>query len=117
MRRRNTPPTPLQRGGWRYYFLFDNKTFSVQNSPLERGLKGCVTVRCAGWDEIVFSAVWRCGVCWLLVVAFDFQVAVHRRDTPPTPLQRGGWDVVFLFDGEDFSILFFPLAKGGRKLL
>ena len=42
---------------------------------------------------------------------------MHGRDTPPTPLQRGGWDVVFLFDGEDFSILFFPLAKGGRKLL
>ena len=51
------------------------------------------------------------------MVAFDFQVAMHGRDTPPAPLKRGELDVVFLFDGEDFSILFFPLAKRGRKLL
>ena len=31
------------------------------------------------------------------MVAFDFQVAMHGRDTPPTPLQRGGLGCLFLF--------------------
>ena len=26
---------------------------SVEDSPLERGLKGCVMVRSAGWDEMI----------------------------------------------------------------
>ena len=41
------------------------------DSPLERGLKGCVMVRCAGWDELIlllFGEEVFLGFGWLLLI-------------------------------------------------
>ena len=59
MRGRNTPPTPLQRGVLKYYFLSNNELFMMHISPLERGLKGCVMVRGAVWVEVLRDTVSR----------------------------------------------------------
>ena len=71
-------------------------------SPLERGLKGCVTVRCAAWDEMIFAVVWRGGVSCVWVVALDVGgcvTSVHsllksktvsetEQKTPPSTVSR-----------------------------
>ena len=54
-------------------------------------------VRDADWDEIVlllFGDVAFLGFGWLFLI----WVAVHGRDTPPAPFERGGFDGAFLFD-------------------
>ena len=56
-----------------------------------------------GWDEMFFV-----GFVWLLVIL----VAIRRRHTPPAPLKRGGWNAVFLFDNEEFSVYVSPLERG-----
>ena len=41
------------------------------DSPLERGLKGCVTVRCAAWDEMIlllFGEEVFLGFGWLFLI-------------------------------------------------
>ena len=95
-----THPLPLSRGEvWDADFLFGNEWVECEVSPLERGLKGCVTVRCAGWDEIVFllfGDVAFVGFGWLFLI----WVAVHGRDTPPAPLERGVLRCLFLFGNE-----------------
>ena len=42
---------------------------------------------------------------------FGFQVSVHGRHTPPTPLERGDWDAVFLLVMRVLSVI-FPLLRG-----
>ena len=69
-------------------------------------------VECVGWFEVFFAAVWRCGVCWLLVFAFDFQVAMHGRNTPP-PLSRGeNWIVIFYLTIRCLCSFRFPSGEG-----
>ena len=100
---RDTPPAPLKRGGWDVVFLFGNEWVECEDSPLERGLKGCVTERGAGWDEIVlllFGDVAFLGFGWLFLI----WVAVLGRDTPPAPLERGGWDADFFVGNEWFVV-------------
>ena len=46
-------PDPSQEGRLGCLFLFGSESFDGLISPLERGLKGCVTERGADWDEIV----------------------------------------------------------------
>ena len=58
-------------------------------SPLERGLKGGVTLRGAVWVEVFFLG----GVCLLWVVAFDLR-RLCAGVTHPRPLSRG--EVVML---------------------
>ena len=60
MRRRHTPPAPLERGGCDAAFLLVMRCLSGVVSPLERGLKGCVTVRSAVWFEEFFEEVSVC---------------------------------------------------------
>ena len=59
------------------------------------------------------------------MVAFDFQVAMHGRDTPPTPLQRGGLGCLFLFGngnvvwgsfGTEFFLVMSGLYSGNSPL-
>ena len=59
MRRRDTPPAPLQRGGLGCCFFVDNECVVCGISPLERGLKGCVTERDAVWVEVLRDSVSR----------------------------------------------------------
>ena len=72
----------------------------MEISPLERGFKGCVTVRDAAWAEGLRDTVSR-GLVLRGVIRqasgdhFDFQVAVLGRHTPPTPLERGGSGATF----------------------
>ena len=40
MRRRHTPPAPLERGGLECCFLIGNERFDGVVSSLERGLRG-----------------------------------------------------------------------------
>ena len=56
-----------------------------------------------GWDEMFFV-----GFVWLLLIL----VAIRRRHTPTAPLKRGGWNAVFLFDNEEFSVYVSPLERG-----
>ena len=42
---RHTPPAPLERGVWDTAFFLVVSRLSEDDSPLERGFKGCVTVR------------------------------------------------------------------------
>ena len=91
-----THPLPLSRGEvWDADFLFGNEWVECEVSPLERGLKGCVTVRCAGWDEIVFllfGDVAFVGFWWLLLIFRWLCTGV----THPRPLSRGeNWIVLF----------------------
>ena len=51
MHGRDTPPTPLERGDWDTAFFLVVSRLSGDDSPLERGFKGCVTVRGAAWVE------------------------------------------------------------------
>ena len=42
------------RGGLKYCFLVGNERFESEDvSPLERGLKGCVMEKGAGWVEVI----------------------------------------------------------------
>ena len=47
------------------------------------------------------------------MVAFDFQVAMRGRDTPPAPLERGGWDAVFYLIMSSL-VCMFPLLGGDK---
>ena len=61
----------LERGCWEVFFLIENKYFECSVSPLERGLKGCVTVRGAGWVKIIlllFFEVVFLGFGWMLLI-------------------------------------------------
>ena len=91
---RHTPP-PLSRGEiWDACFLLGMRCLSGDVSPLERGFKGCVTVRVAAWAEELRDTVSR-GLVLRGVIRqasgdhFDFQVAVPGRHTPPAPLWDG----------------------------
>ena len=73
---RNTPPAPLERGGSGAAFLLVMRCLSVFVSPLERGFKGCVTVRGAAWveglrDTASGSLVLQGVISRLQMVAFD----------------------------------------------
>ena len=73
-------------------------------------------VRGAGWDEIVFllfGDVAFLGFGWMFLAS----VAMLGRDTPPAPLKRGGWDVVFLFGNEWVECEDSPLERGLRGVL
>ena len=61
--------------------------------PSREGIKGCVMVRGAGCDEMIFEVV-SVDFGWLLLIL----VAVRGRHTPPAPLERGGLNTAFLFD-------------------
>ena len=37
---------------------------------------------------------------------------MRGRDTPPAPLERGGWDGTFLIGNERFVMFLFPLLRG-----
>ena len=67
-----THPPPLSRGeNWIVLFCLTIRSLWCEISPLERGLKGCVTERGAGWDEIVlllFGDVAFVGFWWLLLI-------------------------------------------------
>ena len=68
----------------------------VLDSPLERGLKGCVTVRGAGWDEIVFllfGDVAFLGFGWLLW----FLGGCARASHTPSPSQEGRFEMLVSF--------------------
>ncbi len=56
MRRRHIPP-PLSRGEIEMLFLFVNERFERYVSPLDRGFKGCVTVRSAAGVEVLRDTV------------------------------------------------------------
>ena len=91
---RDTPPTPLWDGEiLEAAFFLVMRDLSVSGSPLERGFKGCVTVRGAAWVEGLRDTVSR-GLVLRGVIRqasgdhFDFQVAVPGRHTPP-PFSRG----------------------------
>ena len=59
MRRRDTPPTPLERGGSGCCVLVGNEGFEWGGFPVpERGLRGG-TVRGAGWADGLREAIGR----------------------------------------------------------
>lgn len=95
---RDTPPTPLWDGEIleAAFFLVMRGLWRGDISPLERGFKGCVTVRGAAWVEGLRDTVSR-GLVLRGIIRqasgdhFDFQEAVLGRHTPPAPLERGGW--------------------------
>ena len=39
---------------------------------------------------------------------------MRRRDTPPTPLQRGGLKCLFLISNEEEVTWLFPLSRGDK---
>ena len=53
---------------------------------------------------LLFFEVLFVGFGWL----FWFEVAVLGRDTPPTPLKRGGFGCCFLVGNEMFESVCFP---------
>ena len=55
-------PAPLERGDFGWCYILGNKWFVVWDFPSWEGMKGCVTVRSAGWVEMIFAAVWRGGI-------------------------------------------------------
>ena len=58
MRRRNTPPIPLQRGGWRCYLIIRYLVYKV---PLSRGDKGVCDDEKRGLGKaIAGSCLMRC---------------------------------------------------------
>ena len=63
-------PRPSQEGRFdMLIFCLVMRGLSVMFSPLERGFKGCVTVRGAGWDEVfllLLGEVVFLGFRWLL---------------------------------------------------
>ena len=85
MRRRHTPPAPLERGGLKVFFFIENEYFECCVSPLERGLKGCVMVRSVAWAEEFFEEG-SVGL-WVAVFCFRRQCAdvIH-----PRPLSKRG---------------------------
>ena len=71
-------------------------------------------VRGAGWDEMLFATVWRCGVSWLWVVAFDFR-RLCTGVTHPLPLSRGEvWNAVFLLVVRGLMACRIPLLRGDQ---
>ena len=93
MHGRDTPPTPLERGDWDTAFFLVVSRLSGDDSPLERGFKGCVTVRGAAWveglrDTVSRNLVLRGGICRLWVAAFDLRWQCLDV-THPRPLSRG----------------------------
>ena len=71
MRGRDTPPAPLKRGGLECCFLVVNEWFEWGCFPSGEGIEGCVMVRGAGWDEIVFllfGDVAFLGFGWLFLI-------------------------------------------------
>ena len=94
----------------------------MEISPLERGFKGCVTVRDAAWAEGLRDTVSR-GLVLRGVIRqasgdhFDFQVAVLGRHTPPTPLERGGSGATFFLMMSGLWRGDSPLERGLRGVL
>ena len=88
MRGRHTPPAPLERGGSGASFLSVMSDLWRGCFPSREGIEGCVMVRGAGWDEMLFATVWRCGVSWLRVVALGFRW-LCADVTHPRPSQEG----------------------------
>ena len=123
MHRRHTPPTPLWDGEiLEAAFFLVMRDLSVSGSPLERGFKGCVTVRGAAWVEGLRDTVSR-GLVLRGIIRqasgdhFDFQEAVLGRHTPPAPLERGDWDAAFLLVMRGLSVSGSPLDRGLRGVL
>ena len=116
---RDTPPTPLWDGEiLEAAFFLVMRDLSVSGSPLERGFKGCVTVRGAAWVEGLRDTVSR-GLVLRGIIRqasgdhFDFQEAVLGRHTPPAPLERGGWGGGFSKSMTGFSGL---SPEGGIRI-
>ena len=77
-----THPRPLSRGEiWMLFFFLVMRGLWRGGFPSREGIKGCVMVRCAaraeglrkavgrsvmvrsaGWAEMIFAAVWGCGI-------------------------------------------------------
>ena len=77
-------PSPSQEGRLECYFLLIMSVLCGEDSPLERGLKGCVMVRSVGWDEMFFEV----GSVGLWVAVFDYR-CLCAGVTHPQPLSRG----------------------------
>ena len=107
-----THPRPLSRGKvlGAAFFLVMSSLWCV-GFPSREGIKGCVTVRGAGWDEVfllLFGEVVFLGFGWLLLIS----VAVCGRHTPPSPLKRGGFGACFLLKMSGLWCGGFPLLRG-----
>ena len=93
MRRRHTPPAPLKRGVLRCCFFVGNELFECVSFPSGEGIEGCVTVRGAGWDEMIFEVV-SVDFGWLLLILGSCAWASHT----PCPSREGRSEYCFLFD-------------------
>ena len=103
MHGRHTPPAPLERGGLRCLFLVGSERFDGMVSPLERGLKGCVTVRGAVWAEVfllLFGEEVFLGFGWLLLILGGCARALHT----PGPSREGRFGRCFLVGNEWFIV-------------
>ena len=58
-----------------------------------------MTVRCAGWEEMIFAVVWRGGVSWLWVVALILGGCARASHTPG-PSQEGRFRMILSFSNE-----------------
>ena len=72
--------------------------------PSREGIKGCVMVRSADWDEEFFEEV-SVGFGWMFLI----WVSVRIRHTPPAPLERGGWECCFFIGNEWCVVCGIPL--------
>ena len=101
----HTSGPSLGRGGLNTAFFWYLGVYGVVNSPLERGFKGCVTVRGAAWGEMFLPSCWDMlhllllvelwSICRLWVTALGFR-RLCTGVTHPRPLSRGEvWNTVF----------------------
>ena len=76
MRRRYTPPAPLERGDFGAAFLVGNGWVVWGGFPSREGIEGCVMVKVAAKadglrDTVSRRLVLQGGICQTLVVALD----------------------------------------------
>ena len=70
--------------------------------------------RGAGWDEMLFATVWRCGISWLRVTALGLR-KLCADVTHPRPLSRGEvCSAAFLSVVSDLMAWRFPLLRGDK---
>ena len=94
----HTPDPSLGRGDLEAAFFLVVRDLSGDDSPLERGFKGCVTVRGAAWVEgIAGYSFEKLGVArWYLsasVTAFDLSGSAWTSHTPG-PSREGRFEML-----------------------
>ena len=99
MRRRYTPPAPLERGDFGAAFLVGNGWVGCGGFPSREGIEWCVMVKVAAKadglrDTVSRRLVLQGGICQTLVVALDLGSCARASHTP-SPSQEGRFGMLF----------------------